>query len=271
MEAITDPNPLAPAWSDILGVGEVADFCNFSRVGDNSYTSIVGENGQTFQAQRGFSNAAFLTGLGSPRGCVNYSTTLCCATALPTDLASFPPPAACTWMGSGVTSCPTAGGQLTVSLDTIGGYGSGTVALNSNPPYDGECFPADNSGVPTFCATVTGDGGLVAAPAAKIMTSADAALPMAESCYGPPVGGNCPAFASANVNGSCCALPPSPFVASGTTRTALVGVANVPTIPALPLPGLVVAGLSLLGFGAKNRRPRRGSSGRRDGASARTR
>jgi hypothetical protein len=268
MEAITDPQPWRPAWENSL-LGEAADLCNFSKIGENAYTSIIGENGQTFQAQRGFSNSAFVKSLGSPRGCVNFPTTLCCQAPLPTDLASFQPPAACNWIPNGVTSCPTDSSHLTVSLEGVGGFGSGSVVLGNNAPYDGVCFPADRSGTPSFCATVTPAGGLTTEPTALVTAPASSTMPLAEPCYGPPPATGCPAFASFLVNGSCCSLPPTPFVASATTgmETARVAVASVPSIPALPPGALALAGLSLFGIGA-TRRGRPTSSRRRDSRGA---
>jgi hypothetical protein len=230
MESITDPQPLAPAWSAILAGGEAADLCNFSRIGENAYSTVVAQNGQTFQAQRGFSNSAFLAGVGTPRGCVNYSTTLCCETPLPTAPASFPPPAACTWMASGVTSCPTDPGDMTVSVQSFGGFGSGTINLGNTAPYDGVCLPADSSGTPNFCATVKPTGLTTASPNATVTVPTDPTMPLAESCYGPPSRGVCPSIAPSLVNGSCCTLPPTPFVSDGgAMQTVSVPVASVPS------------------------------------------
>jgi|CZKU01.1.fsa_nt_gi hypothetical protein len=249
MESITDPQPLAPAWTDILGgFGEIGDVCNFSKQGDNAFASVIGQSGATYQGQKGFSNSAFLAGIGSPRGCVTYPTVMCCDTAAPTDLATLPPTSTCSWLPNGLASCARGPSDLTISLSTIGGFGSGTIGFLGSSPYSGVCIPFGTDPTPQYCATVQAPG-LVEQPNATMVVPVDSTHPTAEACYGPAPAGGCRSGTS-NTPAGCCG-PLLPFVVSGSTQTVTTPLPGVATVPALPprkaaLYGLLLAALGCL-------------------------
>jgi hypothetical protein len=256
METITDPQPQAPAWSDIFGgAGEIGDPCNFSRVGSDAYTSILGESGTTFQAQKGFSNAAYHVGGGSPRGCVGFPTTMCClAPAVSTGaeaVASLP----CSWLSSASQSCASAPGQAAISVPTLGGFGSGSVGVSQSSPYFGVCYPPGPDQAPDYCTPIQAAPGTVEQQPATIVLPVDPGHPYAEACYGATPDGGCPS-GQTPAFGSCCG-PLIAFAVSGAVQTARTTIPGVASVPALPANGAALGGALFAALGAAATRRRR--------------
>ena len=171
MESITDPEPLTnPAWMGPL-VGEIGDLCAFSKIpGDVAYTTVVGQNGKTYQAQRGLSDAAQQAGLGPPghAGCVGYPTTMCCNTDI--DAGA---PSGCSWLSSGATVCPSGG--FGIAIPTVGGFGSATVLydnrLLSLLPAEVGVPASGNRSFPKFGVGVQAKGVIESSPATVVGSS----------------------------------------------------------------------------------------------------
>jgi hypothetical protein len=128
MEAITDPRPLDDPACTAPFIGENGDLCNFSTIGDESFTTVVDAHGTAWAAQKGFSNVAFNAGQGQRRGCVGYPTTACCEPTHDT----------CTWVQGG-SSCPqppASGMMVTLPLPN----GLGTPNITFRPYFDGGKF-----------------------------------------------------------------------------------------------------------------------------------
>jgi hypothetical protein len=267
MEAITDPLSTDLAWQDVLGgAGEVADPCNFSRVGDDAYTPVVGADGTLYEGQKGFSDAAYLAGVGAFRGCVDYPTTMCCAIDAPNADGAASQPASCAWRSPAVAACPVVAGQIVVSLATRGGEGSASLGVVRAAPFSGVCFPSGaTSRRPEFCVELQSTG-VVEEGVATVSMAVDSTHPNAELCLGAPLAGNCPAGTSV-VRGSCCG-PLVPFVVSGSIQSIDTTVPGVPLpvtpVPAVPPARIGLFGLLFLGLGAgtssrglaRRRRPR---------------
>jgi hypothetical protein len=141
MEAVTDPKPFdQPAWINVLA-GEIGDLCSYARSGENAFTTVVARDGTTYQAQKGWSNAAYLVHMGTPDGCQDYPTTLCC-----NDTQSQ-----CTWLANGSTTCPNPTGNnpdamanpngVVLTAPTVGGFGSAAMTVTRQAVGNFNSFP----------------------------------------------------------------------------------------------------------------------------------
>jgi hypothetical protein len=139
MESVTDPMPTEnPAWINALA-GENGDLCQYAKYGHAVYTTVYARNGRSYTAQKGWSNAAFLTHFGTPAtGCVDYPTTLCCNDAQTN----------CSWLANGSSNCPNPTGDfpsasanpngIVVTAPTLGGFGNATATVTqqvATSPY----------------------------------------------------------------------------------------------------------------------------------------
>jgi hypothetical protein len=163
MEAVTDPKPFdQPAWINVLA-GEIGDLCNFSAHGESAFTTVVARDGTIYQGQKGFSNAAYLAHMGTPVGCVDYPTTLCCNDAQTN----------CTWLANGSTVCPNPTGNnpdayvvpngIVLTAPTVGGFGSATMTVTRKSINSYNAFPL---GITDFIGPAAG----VTSPTMNVMT-----------------------------------------------------------------------------------------------------
>jgi hypothetical protein len=257
MEAITDPAPLTnAAWQSPRA--EIGDPCSFGTLGDASYTTVVDEEGDSYQAQKGFSNAAYAASTSSPRqGCVDYPTTMCC------NMPSAP--IACSWLPNGATSCVlNPGDDAVVSIPTVGGFGSATAFLSGGFPQtsSGVCFPFFLAGTgPDFCIGVQATGVVQSGPTTVTVPASLASAteyPNVESCY-VSASGRCQA-GTTSLEG-CCMGPLVPFAVTGDTasvQTNIVWPSAGTAIPAAPHSKLLLLAGALLASIA-------GLAGRKDG------
>jgi hypothetical protein len=274
MEAITDPQPIShPGWvqSGLVVNNEIGDLCAFAGDGliaplaDNAYTSIVGPDGKTYTAQKGFSNDAYAANIGSPRGCVGYPTTLCCDNSQTT----------CRWITNGEATCalPTSiSPPLSVGIPTLDGRGSATLNYSPNCELPGldVLFVSMNNEMacvaPNVSAKQVGQPYLCTSPNYAI------AVYSCQKAIDTGSGWTCPAGTSLQVNPPqnpvCCSQPSvndpdgGPFLTPGGCVTA-PGPAGV-AAPALGgRATALLAGLMAAVGGLALARGRKRPSGRR--------
>jgi hypothetical protein len=237
------------AWASFFS-GEIGDPCGFAHAGDAAYTTVVGQDGKTYQAQKGFSDNAYTAGMGSPRGCVDYPTTMCCKNS----------PTICSWLANGSTSCSfdPASDIVGLSIPTVGGFGSATLFLSGVFPQTSPaiCLPLYLAGTsPDFCVGVQASGMIESGPATMTLSSSEAfQYPNMENCYLPSSSGACPTGTSLLAATGCCMGPLIPFHVSGATATVQTTIPGVPQpgvpVPALPRSRIVLLSVLFLGLGA---------------------